>query len=197
MTELRVAHVSAWEGEAAAIRHFGADAARLHRPSLDAVHDAVVQGDAAYGLLPLESSTEGMVNRSHDLLFKGEVQVVGELLQPLASPAAPAGPPPCMRHAVVARPGHPGDVRDDRLMLAALLPPGPGSLLDLLQPLARRQLSVEHWCSRPARVGGWHYRFHFTLQGAPDQEHVRQALQEAASRCRELKVLGRFRAARP
>ncbi|HLO95376.1 MAG TPA: chorismate mutase, partial [Burkholderiaceae bacterium] len=88
------------------------------------------------------------------------------------------------------------DVRDDRLMLAALLPPGPGSLLDLLQPLARRQLSVEHWCARPARVGGWHYRFHFTLQGDPDRGDVRQALQEAAARCRELKILGRFRAAR-
>ena len=35
-------------------------------------------GDCAFGLLPLECSEAGPVNRSHDLLYAGAVQVVGE-----------------------------------------------------------------------------------------------------------------------
>jgi len=86
-----IAHPEAWESSAALDRHFGAPENRRALGSLDAVHAAVAQGDCDLGLLPLESSQEGMVNRSHDLLFAGGVKVVGELLHETGGgPASPA-----------------------------------------------------------------------------------------------------------
>lgn len=188
-----IAHTEAWESSAALDRHFGAPADRRALGSLDAVHAAVAQGDCDLGLLPLESSQEGMVNRSHDLLFAGGVKVVGELLHETGSgPASPA----CVRFGLIAPPEHPADALDDRLMVAVVLPERTGSLADLLRPLARRDIAIGHWCARPARRDGWHYRFHFTLCAPADSEDVRQALQDAATQCRELRLLGRFRAAR-
>jgi len=196
MTDGIVAHAQAWDGEAAARGYFGAGPRRLACGSLDAVHAAVARGDCAYGVLPLECSSEGMVNRSHDLLYAGGVRVVGEWLHPSGCASSRSDGGACLRHAIIAPPSHPTHAQDDRLMVAVVLPRHTGSLLDLLAPLALRQLSVEHWCSRPARVEGWHYRFHFTLAADSGLEAVELALQEAAARCHELRVLGRFRGAR-
>lgn len=189
----RIAHTQSWEGGAALARHFGAQGAHRALGSLDAVHAAVAQGECTLGLLPLESSHDGMVNRSHDLLFAGGVKVVGELLHETGGgPFAPA----CVRFGLIAPLDHPDDALDDRLMVAVVLPHRAGSLADLLGPLARRDIAIGHWCSRPARVDGWHYRFHFTLCAPADGEAVQQALQDAAAQCSELRLLGRFRGAR-
>ena len=179
--------------EAAAIRYFGSGSQRCAYASLDAVHAAVAGGACAYGVLPLESSVDGPINRSHDLLFAGAVKVVGQVLQPCPADSRTGLNDACVRYGVIAGPAHPPHVDDDHLMVAVSLPQRPGSLLELLSPLARRRLSVEHWCTRPARVEGWHYRFHFTISAPPDSEDVRQALQDAAAFASELKVLGRYR----
>ena len=190
---LRLALAPGWDGDGAADRHFGRRLPRQSCSSLDAVHAAVASGDCAYGLLPLECSREGMVNRSHDLLFAGGVKVVAELMHAAGGDAQEAPERVCRRYGLVARPEHPADARDNRLMMAVVLPRHAGSLLELLAPLACRQWSVEHWCARPARVEGWHYRFHFTLCAPVESREVQGALQEAATRCADLKLLGRFR----
>lgn len=184
-----IAHAQDWDGGGAVARRFGAAAPRLLCGSLDAVHAAVAQGQCQLGLLPLESSLDGMVNRSHDLLFAGAVQVVGELLH---APDDIAAARTVIRFGLIAAPGHPSGECDDRLMVAALLPQRAGSLLDMLEPFARRALPIAHWCSRPARVDGWHYRFHFTLCARVDGEDVRQSLRDASERSSELRLLGRF-----
>ncbi|MBB2487845.1 hypothetical protein H5407_21625 [Mitsuaria sp. WAJ17] len=187
-----IAHAESWEGGSVLSRHLGTQAQRQVCGSLDAVHAAVAQGDCAMGLLPLESSQEGMVNRSHDLLFAGGVKVVGELMHETTDGAST---PTFVRYGLIAPTHHPSDGRDDRVMVAVVLPQRTGSLLDLLMPLAHRDIGIGHWCSRPARVEGWHYRFHFTLCALADSEDVQQALRDAASHCSELRLLGRFRAA--
>ncbi len=179
--------------EAAAVRYFGPAPRRHAFASLDAVHAAVAGGDCHFGVLPLESSQDGPVNRSHDLLFAGAVKVVGQVLQPCPAANRAGLNDACTRYGVIAGLAHPPHADDDHLMVAVSLPQRPGSLLELLSPLARRRLSVEHWCTRPARVEGWHYRFHFTISAPPDSEEVRQALQDAAALACELRVLGRYR----
>lgn len=191
---LCLAHAPCWDGRAAVARHFGGAAQGRVCASLDAVHAAVARGDCGLGLLPLESSTEGMVNRSHDLLFAGGVKVVGELLH---ESTAATCQPSCIRYGIIASPDHATDPQDDRLMMAVVLPRRTGSLLDMLAPFASRALSVEHWCSRPARTDGWHYRFHFTLRASAECQAVRQALQEVAEHCSDLRLLGRFRTSPP
>jgi prephenate dehydratase len=50
-------------------------------PTFRAVAEAVARGDAAYGVLPIESSLSGAVAETHDLLYEGTVSIVGETVR--------------------------------------------------------------------------------------------------------------------
>jgi prephenate dehydratase len=67
-------------------------ASRVPLGGFRAVAEAVVSAEAAYGVLPIESSLAGSVAETHDLLFERELSIVGETILPI-------------RHALAARPG--------------------------------------------------------------------------------------------
>ncbi len=48
-----------------------------------AVADAVVHAEAAYGVLPIESSLAGAVAETHDLLYDRSLSIVGETILPI------------------------------------------------------------------------------------------------------------------
>lgn len=78
---LRVAHLGP-QGtfcEAAAIKHFGSAPILLPQQTFDDVFHAVEAGAAEYGVVGIENSTEGAVNRSLDLLLSSNVSVCGEV----------------------------------------------------------------------------------------------------------------------
>lgn len=77
----RVAHLGP-EGtfsEAAAWKHFGGAPILLPLQSFDEVFHAVETGAVEYGVVPVENSTEGAINRSLDLLLSSNVSVCGEV----------------------------------------------------------------------------------------------------------------------
>jgi prephenate dehydratase len=51
--------------------------------SFRAVAEAVTAGDAAYGVLPIESSLAGAVAETHDLLYEHDLSIVAETVQPI------------------------------------------------------------------------------------------------------------------
>jgi prephenate dehydratase len=57
-----------------------------------AVAEAVTAGEAAYGVLPIESSLAGAVAETHDLLYEHELAIVGEIVQPIVHCLAAAEP---------------------------------------------------------------------------------------------------------
>lgn len=65
--------------EAAALRHFGQSTQRLPQPDIDAVFRAVSRGDAQYGVVPIENSSEGIISRTFDLLLANDLSVCGEV----------------------------------------------------------------------------------------------------------------------
>jgi prephenate dehydratase len=79
--------------------HTAAAAAALF-PSTDcrplqtfrAVAEAVTAGEAAYGVLPIESSLAGAVAETHDLLYEGGLSIVGETVRPIRHVLAAAEP---------------------------------------------------------------------------------------------------------
>jgi chorismate mutase / prephenate dehydratase len=78
---LRVAHLGP-EGtfsEAAAWKHFGGSPTLLPLHSFDEVFHAVEAEAVDYGVVPVENSTEGAINRSLDLLLSNNVSVCGEV----------------------------------------------------------------------------------------------------------------------
>lgn len=68
----------------------------------------------------------------------------------------------------------------------------PGAMVDLLEPLARHQVSMTKLESRPARMGIWEYVFFVDVEGHQQDTHVANALQELQQRAALLKILGSY-----
>ena len=64
--------------EQAALEHFGHAITPLRCNSFDEVFRAVEAGQANAGMVPVENSTEGAVNRTLDLLLNSPLKVLGE-----------------------------------------------------------------------------------------------------------------------
>lgn len=64
--------------EQAALEHFGHAITRVPSDSFDEVFRAVEAGQADVGVVPVENSTEGAVNRTLDLLLNSPLKVLGE-----------------------------------------------------------------------------------------------------------------------
>lgn len=69
--------------EAAARKHFGSGPGFQPVSSIDDVFRAVEAGNADYGVVPVENSTEGAVGRTQDLLLSSPVRVCGEVKLPV------------------------------------------------------------------------------------------------------------------
>ena len=77
---IRVAYLgpSGTFSEQAALKFFGSSIEHVACVSIDEVFRAAASGGAAYGVVPLENSTEGVVSRSLDLLLNSPLHIVGE-----------------------------------------------------------------------------------------------------------------------
>jgi prephenate dehydratase len=69
--------------------------------SFGAVAEAVAEGEAAYGVLPIESSLAGAVAETHDLLYEHRLSIVGETVQPIRHCLAAVAAVPLERIRVV------------------------------------------------------------------------------------------------
>ena len=80
----------------------------------------------------------------------------------------------------------------DRTTLLAMAQDGPGALLRLLEPLARRGLNLSRIQSRPTRRKLWEYAFFLDVEGHAEEPSMAEALVELQAACASLKVLGSY-----
>jgi chorismate mutase/prephenate dehydratase len=64
----------------AALRHFGSSALFVPAESIKGVFDAVVAGEAEYGVVPIENSNEGVITHTLDLFMDYELKVSAEIM---------------------------------------------------------------------------------------------------------------------
>lgn len=64
----------------AAMEQFGLSAQLVPQKSIPAVFEEVERGRANYGVVPVENSTEGVVNHTLDMFISSELQVIAEIL---------------------------------------------------------------------------------------------------------------------
>lgn len=68
---------------AAAIKHFGQDAQTRPIQTIDEVFREVESGSAHYGIVPVENSSEGVVNHTLDCFKTSQLHVIGEVELPI------------------------------------------------------------------------------------------------------------------
>lgn len=64
---------------AAALKHFGQSVIAAAQPSIDSVFSQVESGQCKYGVVPVENSTEGMVNHTLDNFINSPLKICGEV----------------------------------------------------------------------------------------------------------------------
>jgi chorismate mutase / prephenate dehydratase len=69
--------------EAAVIKRFGHASQGVPCASIDEVFRTVESGEANYGMVPVENSSEGAVGRTLDLLLQSPLKVCGEVVLPV------------------------------------------------------------------------------------------------------------------
>jgi len=67
----------------AVVKHFGSSTGGKPMANIDEVFRAVETGASAYGVVPVENSTEGAVGRTLDLLLNTSVRICGEVNLPV------------------------------------------------------------------------------------------------------------------
>ncbi len=80
--ELTVAYLGppATHTHLAAIERFGNSIQALPTEGIEEIFDTVERGKASFGVVPIENSTEGVVNRTLDMFIESEVKICGEIL---------------------------------------------------------------------------------------------------------------------
>jgi len=81
---------------------------------------------------------------------------------------------------------------EDRTSLLVFVHNKPGSLFDLLKPLASRGISMSNIESRPSRRGVWDYVFFIDIDGHRDDELVRAAITDIEKASAMVTVLGSY-----
>jgi len=251
--------------EQAAHKAFGKQITLLEAASIKEVFRLTESGDAQFGVVPVENSTEGGVSATLDLLVETPLKACNEVElrvahcllahADVANPKQIAGheqalaqcrnwldknyaglelvPKASTAEAARAVAGDPGilaiasseaatlygleilsrDIADipgnatrflvlaaeaaapsgrDKTSLVVANSDEAGSLLRLLEPLARAGISMTRIESRPTRSGLWRYVFFIDLEGHTAESKVEAALKEIEKASAYLRILGSY-----
>nr|VFK61749.1 MAG: chorismate mutase / prephenate dehydratase [Candidatus Kentron sp. TC] len=256
--------------ESAALRHFGQSVKTVPFDAIDAVFREVESGNCDYGVVPVENSSEGVVNHTLDVFVRSPLLICGEVMlrihhhllalpsensdfmrikkiyshqQSLAQcrkwldrhlpttierigvasnaegarraslesgAAAIAGdiateiyglrilvsniedqPNNTTRFLVIGSQKVPC-TGEDKTSLLLSVKDRPGALFGLIEPFARRKVSMTRIESRPARSGLWKYVFFVDIEGHAQDPHIAEALWEIEENAMFFKVLGSY-----
>ncbi len=86
---------------------------------------------------------------------------------------------------------------NDRTSLLVFIRDQPGALYKILEPLARRSISMNRIESRPAHGALWQYAFFIDVSGHADESPLKDALAEIDKFAGDVRVLGSYPVAVP
>ena len=149
------------------------------------------------GRTPVSSNAEGARLAAHE---PGSAALAGEVAAEIyglniLSPQVEDEPGNATRFAVIGR-QKVASTGKDRTSLLLSLDNRPGALFGMLEPFAKHGVSMSRVESRPSRQGNWDYVFFVDIEGHPEDENVRQALDEVHARASLFRILGAYPRAR-
>lgn len=108
-------------------KFFGQEIDNYHVESFNDVALALNNGDADYGLLPIENSSAGNVEGNYDILLKNDVCIVGEVIIPI-------------EHALIGFPG----TKKEEIEVVYSHPQGLMQCRDYLEDMKVKKISVSN-----------------------------------------------------
>lgn len=252
--------------EQAVYQQFGHAVEGLACVSIDEVFRAAEAGTADFGVVPIENSSEGVINRTLDLLLQTTLSISGEVSIPVhhslmtkdgsmdvakricghsqalaqcnawlnqhypnlerqavasnaeaarmagddATVAGIAGEIAAQKYDLQIVSAHIQDDPHNRTRFAVLgrlqtaasgkdqtslvlsVANKAGAVYNLLAPLAKHNVSMTRFESRPARMGAWEYYFYVDVEGHADDYKVAKALAELKQNAAFYKLLGSY-----
>jgi len=100
------------------------------------------------------------------------------------------------RFLVIGRASFPSS-GNDRTSLMVFIRDQPGALYKILEPLARRSISMNRIESRPAHGALWQYAFFIDVAGHAEESPLKDALAEIDQHAGDVRVLGSYPVAVP
>ena len=85
-----------------------------------------------------------------------------------------------------------GPTGDDKTAILCSVKDKVGALHDLLDSFKKHDINMTKIESFPSPTTAWQYHFFIDLQGHPDEDETRQALEEMRQECESFKILGAF-----
>jgi prephenate dehydratase len=173
---------------AAAQARFGSNPEIVPGFSIEDVFYEVDRRKADYGVVPVESTAEGVVNRTLDQFVDSEVKICAETLLGDVRGNARA------RLLVLAKAWSRRTGRDKTSLMVS----GQdrvGALHDMLRPFDRNGINLTTIKSRPSRRRPWEYWFFLDIEGHVDDARVARALAQLKPVSTSIKILGSYPAA--
>ncbi|MEM7401017.1 MAG: prephenate dehydratase [Pseudomonadota bacterium] len=252
--------------EEAAYKHFGRSIQTLATTSIDDVFREVESDNAHYGVVPIENSTQGIVNSTLDMFLESTLSIVGEVEMrvhqhllsnvdnlgevqvlfshqqslaqckkwlethlpgvkrvPVSSNADAAkraaddknaaaiasetaasvynlkvqnkkiedSPDNTTRFLIIGK-QEVEPTGDDKTTILISARNKPGALYNLLQPLAKNNVSMTRIESRPSHCVNWEYVFFLDLEGHLKNDTIHNCIAELKADADLLKVLGSY-----
>jgi len=174
----------------ATLEKFGRNVKCASNKTIKQVFDDVIAKRAAYGVVPVEHSKEGVLNETLDLLRESPLRICSEIYANSQSEAE-GGIEDVTRFIVLGR-QNPKPTGDDKTSICLSLGNRAGSLCEAFIPFKERNIQITMLESRPSRDKEWEYLFFMDFTGHADVEPVKGAIEELRNAALDLRLLGSY-----
>ncbi len=166
------------------LEKFGHGVRQVEFKSLPELFSAVERGEVDYAIVPVESTSCGVVSSVLDALADSSVRIVTEFTAKMSGGGR-------SRFLIVGlQDAEP--TGDDKCSICFSLPDRAGTLYEALRPLCENNINLTLMETRPMHRDDFEYRFFIDLAGHRKDETVSRALAELKSKCAFFRILGSY-----
>lgn len=198
--EMRAAYVGPEESlsHQACLKRFSASVITTPVKSIQEVFEAVESGQTDFGMVPIENTTEGMVNDTLDLFVNSHLLIYGEVIIEENRVRPSRGAYPLKnetRFWIVSKKPSERTTRDKTSLCFSIKDVSKdahGTLYHLLSPFDKRGIDLIGFSVRPTRKKLGEYLLYIDISGHQAEEKIHSALDEIKKNAFSLKVLGSY-----
>jgi chorismate mutase / prephenate dehydratase len=206
----------------AGVRFFGSSADFVPVQGIKDVFESVYAGQADFGVVPIENSTEGVVSHTLDMFIDYDLLISGEIMLKISHNLLSQSGEKSRIEKIYSHPQATAQCRKwlernmpgislhestrflvvgretsimtgrDKTSIMFSIKDKPGALYLILEPFMKAKINLTKIESRPSKRKAWEYIFFVDMEGHMDDGKVRKAIEDVKEGCLYLKILGSY-----